>query len=180
MSLDDFISKKLGGEKAKISVPRSNTLPDDSVLRIIEKVKTELKFNDNDEAQAALAVLFQQGGTARSCDGNMTVKIFDRQVKLATIRKIIRDEGHNRGERKLARSIATDIHKICLALEIVGNLYQKVQRKDPSRSYTLAQQVWLSDFQSMNTDCPADLRTLLVESFQKEPNKPSKGRRSGK
>ena len=114
-----------------------------------------------------LALLFQQGGTARSCDGNMSILIFNQEFKLANIRKILKDCSCNKGERKLARSLANEIKEIALIMEIPGNLYNKIQKKDFLKNFTLEEKVWLSDFQVDNQNCPSELRTLILDTFKK-------------
>lgn len=133
--INNSFRELLETEKTRFKIPRSNTLPEQSVTEILDKVKDKFSFNSLEEAKAAIAVLFQQGGTSRSCDGNMTINVFDKDVKLADIRKIIKDSGHNRGERKLARTMATEIQEICETLEVPGNLYLKISRKKPRQSF---------------------------------------------
>ena len=69
-------------------------------------------MNDLHEAIATIAVFFQQGGTARSCDENMGIKLFEKSIKLAKIRKILKKNFCNRAERKLARTFANEIQKL--------------------------------------------------------------------
>lgn len=168
-------------EKTRFKIPRSNTLPEASVNNILTKIQEKYSFASLYQAKAAVAVLFQQGGTSRSCDGNMTINVFDKDVKLAEIRKIVKEEGHNRGERKLARTIATPIYEICEYFDIPGNLYLKISRHHPERTFTLEEQVWLSDFQSLNDDAPSEMKVLIVESFDLGKNqKPSFQNKSNK
>ena len=53
-------------------------------------------------------------------------------------------------------------------MEIPGNLYNKIQKKDLKRTFTMEEKVWLSDFQSDNENCPAELRELILQTFKKE------------
>jgi len=110
-------------------------------------------------------MLFQQGGTARSCDGNMNATFMEVTVKLAEVRKVLKENSCNKSERKLARSLANEIHEIASILEIPGNLYQKIQKQNLDTTFTMDQKVWLSDFQSDNENCPVELRKLILETF---------------
>lgn len=74
----------------------------------------------------------------------------------------------NKGERKLARSLANEIKEVALIMELPGNLYNKIQKQDLSRNYTIEEKVWLSDFQSDNENCPTELRTLIFDTFKKK------------
>ena len=53
-------------------------------------------------------------------------------------------------------------------MEIPGNLYNKIQKKNLKRTFTMKEKVWLSDFQSDNENCPAELRELIFQTFKKE------------
>lgn len=97
----------------------------------------------------------------------MSVTIFGSEIKLSNIRKILKQNSCNRGERKLARSLANELYEISLVLELPGNLYNKIQKKDVSRNFTIDEKVWLSDYQSDNEDCPVELRNLILETFKK-------------
>ena len=165
--LSENFKKSLKNEKNNYVMARSSKLQPGVVKEIVEKIQQNYKFDSVEKAIAVVAILFQQGGTARSCDGNMTVRIFETEIKLANIRKILKQSSCNRGERKLARSLADEIQEICLALELPGNLYNKIQKKDVSRNFTIAQKVWLSDFQSDNENCPSELRSLILDTFKK-------------
>ena len=90
-------------------INKSAILQPGIVTDILKKIEKQHNLNTQEEAIVMLALLFQQGGTARSCDGNMTVTIFDQEFKLANIRKILKDCLYAKGEHKLARSLVNDI-----------------------------------------------------------------------
>jgi len=121
-----------------------------------------------------VAVLFQQGGTARGCDGNMSITIFNQTLKLADIRKILKQHSCNKSERKLARSLANEIFEISKVMGIPGNLHTKIQKINLEVPYSMDEKVWMSDFQSENLDCPAKIRSLILETFKKKETKPKK------
>ena len=52
-------------------------------------------------------------------------------------------------------------------MELPGNLYNKIQNKNLLKNFTIEEKVWLSDFQSDNDNCPAELRTLILETLKK-------------
>lgn len=168
MNISETLKNKLENEKNFYVTNRSAILQPGIVTDILKKIEKQYNLNTQEEATVVLALLFQQGGTARSCDGNMTVKIFDQEFKLANIRKILKDCSCAKGERKLARSLANDIKEIALIMKLPGNLYNKIQKKNLSKNFTLEEKVWLSDFQSDNENCPAELRALILETFKKE------------
>lgn len=176
----DFLSS-LNKEKNNVKLSRSNTFTLAEVDYILETIKNEIGLSSLDEAKTVIAILFQQGGTARSCDGNMSITVFEKTVKLATIRKILKQCNYARGERKLARTLASDIYLICEKLEIPGNLSQKLKRLGTSTvKLEPNEEIWLSDFQNLNPSIPDKLRNLIEDSFKtKQPKqqKPPKKRK---
>ena len=167
MTISETLKNKLEKEKNFYVANRSSRLRQGVITDILKTIEKQHNLNTPEEAIAVLALLFQQGGTARSCDGNMAVKIFDQEFKLANIRKILKNCSCAKGERKLARSLANEIKEIALIMELPGNLYNKIQNKNLSKNFTIEEKVWLSDFQSDNENCPAELRTLILETFKK-------------
>jgi len=177
-SFDEILAQ----EKARLTLPRSNILPPQIVDAILTAIAQKYNFPSNDHSIAVLTVLFHQGGTARSCDGNLTIPMFEKEIKLSEIRKILKEQNAAKCERKLAKSLATKIHEIAKKLGIPGNLYNLISRENPGRSFLLDEQCWLSDFQATNEDAPASLRELINNSFKKQqkPNPSPKQKKTGK
>lgn len=171
---EDFIAK-LQEQKQVMSLSRSSLYTQDKAQEVLKKIKDNLKLEDYHEALAIVAVLFHLGGTARKCDGNLSVELFGRTTKLAEIRRSLRECGVAKSERKLARSYATEIREICLQLGIPGNLSTKIQRSYPElKVFPIEEATWLSDFQLENPDCPAKLRQLIANSLNNRNNKTKK------
>lgn len=173
--LDEETIKTLHAEKKIYVAARSAKLQ----LGIAEKIITDTTETANlDNPQQALvliAMLFQQGGTARSCDGNMVSTYQEKTLKLADVRKVLKSNSCNKAERKLARTLSDRIYEVAKVMEIPGNLYQKIQKKNLERKFEMEEKVWLSDFQSDNENCPIELRKLILESFKKiTPEKKNK------
>lgn len=162
---DDFIDR-LQEEKQSLKITRSDALPDAVVDQILFELNERFCFT-TPQSIAAIAIIFQQGGTARSCDGNTSVEIFNTHVKLVDIRRILKNNRCSREERKLARALANQIQEVSLALKIPGNLYNKIRREYPHRQFNYVEQSWLSDFQANNDSCPPPLRVLINETFKK-------------
>ena len=129
MNLSETLRIKLEKEKNYYVAGRFSKLQPGIVTDILKTIKNQHNLNTQEEAIAVLALLFQQGGTARSCDRNMAVKIFDQEFKLVNIRKILKNCLFAKGERKLTRSLANEIKEIAFIMELLGNLYNKIQKK---------------------------------------------------
>ena len=129
MTLSETLRIKLEKEKNNYVASRFSKLQPGVVTEVSKKIVEQYKLNSPEEAIAVLALLPQQGGTAISCDGNMSVKIFDQEFKLANIRKILKNCSCNKSERKLARSLANEIKEVALIMELPGNLYNKIKKK---------------------------------------------------
>lgn len=164
--ISESLRTALINEKKTYIAARTSHLQRGTVEKILTQMKEQLKLKNTEQALSILAILFQQGGTARSCDGNLSTTIFDREFKLADIRKILKQMSCNKAERKLARTLATEIQEIALLMEIPGNLYLKIQKNDLERNFTAEEKAWLSDFQSDNENCPVGLRNLIIDTFK--------------
>lgn len=164
--LTNNVIKELQEKKTTFVGARSSKLPDAVVNEIPDKIQKKYKLSEPGKAVTPLALLFQGGGTARSCDGNMVVNIYDTEFKLADIRKILKEASCNRAERKLARSLADQIHEVSVILGLEGNLYKKIQRANLEKKFELNERAWMSDFQADNPNCPIHIRNLIFEAFQ--------------
>lgn len=100
-------------------------------------MQEQFKLETPEEALAVIAILLQQGGTARSCDGNMSTTLFDKEFKLADLRRIMKQMSCNKAERKLARTLADKIYEISVIMELPGNLYLKIQKGNLERNFTI-------------------------------------------
>lgn len=172
--LNEDMKETILKEKKNYIAARSSKLQEGVAEKIVTDLTEKFKLTQPQHALAILAMLFQQGGTARSCDGNMSATFVNVTVKLADVRKILKENSCNKSERKLARTLANEIYEIANLLEIPGNLYPKIQKKNLDIVFTMDQKVWLSDFQSDNENCPIELRKYILDSFNKKSEDNSK------
>lgn len=139
--LSEDLKQRLIEEKTIFTTARSSKLQESVAIKILEKIQQNYELNSTEEALTVISILFQQGGTSRSCDGNMSIRIFDKDFKLANIRKCMEKVTHPKSERKLARTFADKIHQISAIMEIPGNLYQKIQKQDLERTFEVSEKV---------------------------------------
>lgn len=166
-SIEDFLQNlKASEEFQKMIVPRSFQLTDTQTKEVVDKFAESQKLSKN-QALVVITLLFQSGGTNRSCDGNLQVSIFNKQIKLANLRKVLNECKLKANERKLARSLASKIEKIAKELSIPGNLAKKITREFPERKFTMEELVWLSEFQVDNPSCPEESRKLISDCLKK-------------
>lgn len=154
--------RQLERERENMRLPRGKTVTQaefDSFITEFNRLKTAL------EAKTAIAVLLQQGGSARSCDGNMTIRLFEIDFSLANLRKTLKTVKLNKAERKLASTFADDIHDFCSAFKIPGNLTQKFET------------YWISDFQINNPNLDNKLRGYIQSTFAEKSSTPSQRQR---
>ena len=175
MKLSKKLKDALVKEKAGMETSRTSIFTPEQANQILEKIKDNTQLNSTEEALAVIAVLFNQGGSIRKCDGNLSVKIFEKEIKLAVIRKSLRECSAKLGERKLARTFGTQIQEISLLLEVEGNLAAKIRRNNPDMEpMTIVQTSWLSEFQLENPDCPIELRKLIQDALAKTKSNQNK------
>lgn len=168
--LDKTFLDTLSNEKKNYITTRSSKVQPVVAEKILADITEAKKLDSPQQAKAFLAMFFQQGGTARSCNGNMSITLFGKEMKLAEIKKILKANNCNKAERKLARTLADDIQLISKIMEIPGNLYLKIQKFNLERAFSTEEKVWLSDFQSDNENCPTALRKLIHDTFKKKTN----------
>lgn len=61
--------------------------------------------------------------------------------------------------------MGTEIAQVAEAYQLPGNLSKKILRNHPTRTFTMEEKVWLSDFQVDNENCPEILRNFISETF---------------
>lgn len=167
LGFSEEFQNQLLDEKNSLELPRNSKLSESKTNEVLQAILD--KFGNHlsrEQAITFLAVLFQQGGTARRCDGNLAVKIFNHEVKLSEVRSILRNIGLKNSERKLARALATEIYGISVMLELPGNLSKKITKLYPDVKMSIEDLAWLSDFQSDNEDCPSPLKKYILECFK--------------
>lgn len=71
---------ELAAQKEKIISPRMGQMGHESAQTILKEVQLKYELKSTDYALVIIALLFQQGGTSRSCDGNHSVTIFVRYM----------------------------------------------------------------------------------------------------
>jgi len=158
--------------EGQISVPREPKLTDAETQLAMKTLTEELKLPSDKETLIVLTILFQKGGTARQCDGNLEAKIGDKTVKLAQIRSSLKNCRLPKSERKLARSVASILQQIAEVYNIPGNLASVISsRPDFEGQLNDKDKTWLSDFQSGNPDCPEKLRQYINKHFSNLTNK---------
>lgn len=149
-------------------VPRTPTLNIIQTDKVIDAITETAKLDSREEAIILLAILFQKGGTARQCDGNLEAEINNKKLRLKTVRDCMRDAGLAKGERRLARSLATAIHTVCHNFNIPGNLARVILANEISLLTFVTDQdkIWMSDFQNDNEECPERIRQLITNYFK--------------
>jgi len=166
-SVDEKFLASLKNVKNSLELPRSAKLTPAQTEQVLSDLQQKYKLK-RDQVITILTILFQQGGTARKCDGNLTVKIFNEEIKLSEVRSSLRKAGLKNAERKLARTLGTTLYLIAERLELPGNLAKKVQKNYPDVKFSPSELAWLSDFQSDNEECPGPLKTYIIECFKSQ------------
>ena len=151
-------------EKDSVATPTSVDLQD-KAEEVLEEIQEYYELDSREQALTVITLLFHQGGTAKKAEDKLSVSIFGKDFTLGGIRRCVRDAFFTRGERRLARCFADEIHEIAVVLEVPGNLYRKIQKQDLERTFTMEEKAWLSDFQEKNENCPVELRKLILNSF---------------
>lgn len=177
IAFEDFLENfKSSDDFKKMIVPRSTKLSELQAEEVLTKFAEKHKLTRN-ETLLVITLLFQTGGTNRSCDGNLTVTVFSKEIRLASLRKTLVECKLKASERKLARTLGTQIFQISKELEIPGNLAKKITREFPERKFSTTELAWLSEFQVDNPECPEESRKLITESFKNRTGNKNKNKK---
>ena len=93
-------------------VPGTLTLNSSQTEKVVDAIMDEAGLDSTEQALTLLAILFQEGGTARECDGKLKAEVQGKKLRFQTVRDYMRDFGLPRMERRLARSLATPIYEV--------------------------------------------------------------------
>lgn len=135
--LKENISTYESSVSNEIIVPRSAVMSPAQAENLIEAFMKaqDICLPDKITATIVICILLQTGGTTRGCDGNLSVTVNNKAFKLAQLRKVLNENKFKGGERKLARTLAPIIARICLKEDIQGNLAKQVTRAHPERTF---------------------------------------------
>jgi hypothetical protein len=92
----------------------------------------------------------------------------------------MRNVGLPRMERRLARSLATPIYKVCSSLNIPGNLARAILNNETTILTNVMDQdkAWMSDSQNDNKDCPERIRQLISNHFKNKKQSQNQNQKS--
>lgn len=172
--LDPQLLKELSENKNTLDLPRSNKIAVSRGTDILTAIQNQYQLPSQHTALTVIAIFAQQGASSPSCDGNLSFLYVGKTFKLSEIRKIFADNGAKQGIRKFARTYGSEIYQICKALDIPGNMYQKIQRLFPETEISSEYKYWMSDFQAFNEFAPKSARNLIISAFPKERKKKKK------
>lgn len=144
-------------------VSSSATISTDESDKLVQALVEKLSLSKA-ESQAALAIICQKGGTAKTAQGTVYAKVNNKKVELNTVRSIMKEKNLNFTLRKWARTNADAIHRVAAHFCIEGDLAKKIARNNNNLS--VEDKYWLSNFQMDNENCPQPLRELLMEHYK--------------
>lgn len=136
--------------------------PDES-KKFVDGVMNRHNMNES-QALSAISIICQKGGTSKKAQGNVYAIVDGVRVELNDLRSVFKANNLNFTLRQWARTYATDIQKVTEIFGIEGDLSKKIGRDRPEITYR--DRLWLSNFQMDNPNCPANIRTLLMEHYK--------------
>ena len=161
-------------------VPKAPTLNSVQTEKIVDAIIDETGLESTEQALILLAIIFQKGGTTGLCDKTLEAEVQGKKLRLKTVRNCMRNVGLPRMERRLARSLATPIYKVCASLNIPGNLARAILNNEAAilTNVTDADKAWMSDFQSDNQDCPEAIRRLISNHLKNKKQPQNRNQKS--
>lgn len=155
----------------QLNLSRTDTLSEQLIQILGVAIQEKVKAAQTLDALLGVGILCQQGASARSCDGNMYIDWAGSKYKVSEIRTIFKEHNAGKGFRKFARTLADAIRETCLINDIPGNLSKKIAVMFPNIPQDIENTSWMSDFQSTNPNCPEEIRTAILATFEKNSKK---------
>lgn len=159
MTFDFDAIRKLPVEPATAAALVSDADNKKLVAGVVEKCNMV-----EQEALASIAIICQKGGTSKKAQGTVYSVVNGKRLDLNMIRNIMRETGCTFTLRQWARTNATNIYEVAKIFDIEGDLAKKIARNSPE--VTQDEKYWISNFQMDNTDCPQNIREMLLNHYK--------------
>lgn len=135
-----------------------------TIEKIIEQVKEKYKLCSKEEALILITGVLQQGGSNKNAVNSVNFTYNKTTLSAKEFQNIIHKNEKSITNRQFARSIADDIAKVSLLLNIDGDLSNQMRYEYPN--LTKEEAVWCSNFQTTNPNCPPKIRNWLVKNYR--------------
>lgn len=146
-----------------------NKFTQKEVEQILDLITEKLTITDNNITLILVAAVLQLGGSNQKSGNAVTYNLGEYSLSSQQLNNFIKKVVKNGTNRQLARTIADEIAKIALAINIPGDLHTQMLLEYPNSSDT--EKVWCSNFQTQNPNCPENVRKWLVENFRSRFNR---------
>ena len=137
--------------------------------KIIEEIKNKLKTESKEEALVLITGILQKGGSNKNAINIVKFEYNNKTLTAQELQQAIHKIQKNTTIRQFAKTIADDIAKIALLLEMEGDLSNQIKYEYPN--LPLEEMVWCSNFQTTNPNCPAKIRNWLVKNYRNRFNR---------
>ena len=150
----------------------SGYLEQGKIIQVLDTIAKEKNLPADSKHTMALALvtgLGQNGASNRSV-GTISYEINNVTITNIELKEYLAKADKNATMRQFFRSIRDDVHTMAVHLNEVGDLSKLMLRDFPNA--TNDELIWCSNFQTGNTNCPANVREFLdknaKERFQKK------------
>jgi hypothetical protein len=140
-------------------------MSEEECKKIITSIKVCGGFESDTQALIAIAGLCQLGSTNRNAGRLITYTYKVKSISAGDLINICQSSKGGGTPRQFARAMGTIIAKIAINLNKPGDLSRQMKLNHPN--LTLEEEVWCSNFQSSNPDCPNIGREWLPDDFRK-------------
>jgi hypothetical protein len=124
-------------------------------------------------ASLAAAILIQLGGTNAS-NNNIKCKLAGKEFHIKELREAIAFTNKKATVRQLARTLSKTIISIAGLNNIPGVLAKTLENENPELEFTIQEQIYASEWNLENPDCPDRIRKLLAERAKQKKEQKQK------
>ena len=156
-------------KKNEVFIQTTNTLSEDVVSKVMEKIQEKLSLDTIEHAYILVAGLMQRGGSNQKAGNSVQFSYDDKTLSSQEFNKILTSVQKGATNRQFARTINRDIINIAIEFEITGDLHNQMKLEHPN--LTIVESAWCSNFQTQNPECPQNVREWLVENYKSRFNR---------
>ena len=163
LPLPQFDLNEIDASKKQVSPRNTGRMTPAQALQIIQVVRTEKRCSSDTEAMALISGLCQIGGTNRNAGSKASYQYAGKTVNGSEFSTICTRFGGT--PRQFARTMAKEIQRFATKLQEPGDLSRQMIMEHPNLS--LEDQIWCSNFQATNPECPELVQNWLLENYNK-------------
>jgi len=159
LDLESLRKKK---DQIKPTIEVKSQLTREAAEKVVNIIAKKKGCNYTD-ATVLISGVLQKGGTNKGAT-DISMEFDDLKLTTSELNSTVKMVEKNATTRQLARTLCQEIFDVCEVLEMPGDLSNQMLLEYPE--LTIEEQIWCSNFQTKNPNCPDRVREWLVDNFR--------------